>query len=101
MQPQRSPKINFREIFWVVRFSTFATISAKPEHNGIRWRCKRDQFWDIYDRLNLPESMSMKSSDRQMWSHIRSFWLTAVVIVTGLGHALGQSGPLVRPLHLV
>src|SRR6266850_2277199 len=34
MQPQRSPKINFREIFWVVRFSTFATISAR---NG-RWR---------------------------------------------------------------
>src|SRR3981189_3108799 len=29
MQPRRSPKINFREIFWVVRFSTFATISAK------------------------------------------------------------------------
>jgi len=29
MQPQRSPKINFREIFWVVRFSTFATISAR------------------------------------------------------------------------
>src|SRR5712672_2528080 len=29
MQPQRSPKINFREIFWVVRFSTFATISAQ------------------------------------------------------------------------
>ncbi len=25
---QRSPKINFREIFRVVRFSTFATISA-------------------------------------------------------------------------
>jgi len=30
-----------------------------------------------------------------MWSHIRSFWLTAVVFVTGLGHSLGQSGPLV------
>src|SRR5258705_13570673 len=32
MQPQRSPKINFREIFWVVRFSTFATISAQSGH---------------------------------------------------------------------
>src|SRR5258707_7748443 len=32
MQPQRSPKINFREIFWVVRFSTFATISARNGH---------------------------------------------------------------------
>jgi hypothetical protein len=30
-QPQRSPKINFREIFWVVGFSTFATISTKSE----------------------------------------------------------------------
>jgi hypothetical protein len=30
-----------------------------------------------------------------MWSHIRSFWLAAVVSVTGLGHTLGQSGPLV------
>jgi glucose/arabinose dehydrogenase len=39
--------------------------------------------------------MSMKSSDRQMWSHIRSFWVTAVVFVIGSGHALGQSGPLV------
>src|SRR6267142_2666412 len=29
MQPQRSPKINFREILWVVRFSTFATISTQ------------------------------------------------------------------------
>src|SRR4029077_5202566 len=38
--------------------------------------------------------MSMKGSERQMWSHIRSFWLTAVVFVTGLGHSLGQSGPL-------
>jgi hypothetical protein len=28
MQQQRSPKIDFREIFRVVRFSTFATISA-------------------------------------------------------------------------
>src|SRR5882672_5560600 len=28
----RSPKINFREIFWVVRFSTFATISARNGH---------------------------------------------------------------------
>src|SRR2546423_6114880 len=28
-QEQRSPKINFREIFRVVRFSTFATISVK------------------------------------------------------------------------
>jgi hypothetical protein len=27
-QQQRGPKINFREIFRVVRFSTFATISA-------------------------------------------------------------------------
>ena len=27
-QRQRSPKINFREIFWVARFSTFTTISA-------------------------------------------------------------------------
>jgi hypothetical protein len=27
-QQQRSPKINFREIFRVVRFSTFATVSA-------------------------------------------------------------------------
>jgi len=30
-----------------------------------------------------------------MLSHIRSFWLAAVVFVTGLGHTLGQSGPLV------
>jgi hypothetical protein len=29
----RSPKINFREIFWVVRFSTFATISARSGHS--------------------------------------------------------------------
>src|ERR1700730_737295 len=32
MQQQRSPKINFREIFRVVRFSTFATISARNGH---------------------------------------------------------------------
>src|SRR5258705_10181701 len=31
-QQQRSPKINFREIFRVVRFSTFATISAQNGH---------------------------------------------------------------------
>jgi hypothetical protein len=31
MLQQRSPKIDFREIFWVVRFSTFATKSVtKP-----------------------------------------------------------------------
>src|SRR5712671_5518236 len=39
MQPQRSPKINVREIFWVVRFSTFATISGVKQtcagHSGI------------------------------------------------------------------
>src|ERR1700704_138640 len=34
MQPRRSPKINFREIFWVVRFSTFATISAISGHGS-------------------------------------------------------------------
>src|SRR6267142_3030591 len=34
MQPQRSPKINFREIFRVVRFSTFATISARSRHRN-------------------------------------------------------------------
>jgi hypothetical protein len=32
MQQQRTPKINFREIFRVVRFSTFATISASSRH---------------------------------------------------------------------
>src|SRR5882672_5323617 len=31
-QQQRSPKIDFREIFRVVRFSTFATISAMNRH---------------------------------------------------------------------
>src|SRR6267142_4362533 len=38
MQPQRSPKINFREIFWVVRFSTFATISTQSG-SGAFLRC--------------------------------------------------------------
>jgi len=33
-QRQRSPKINFREIFGVVRFSTFATISVMSRHFG-------------------------------------------------------------------
>jgi glucose/arabinose dehydrogenase len=39
----------------------------------------------------------MKRGDRQKWSHIRSFWLTSAIFVAslGLGHALGQSGPLV------
>jgi hypothetical protein len=31
MQQQRSPEIDFCEIIWVVRFSTFATISAQSE----------------------------------------------------------------------
>jgi glucose/arabinose dehydrogenase len=30
-----------------------------------------------------------------MWSRIRSIWLTALICVVGLGHALAQSGPLV------
>src|SRR5258705_12579018 len=34
-QQQRSPKINFREIFRVVRFSTFATISALFGHGAM------------------------------------------------------------------
>ncbi|THD55052.1 MAG: hypothetical protein E8A46_06680 [Bradyrhizobium sp.] len=38
--------------------------------------------------------MSVKGSDRK-GSRVRSFWLTAAIFVTGLGHALGQSGPLV------
>jgi glucose/arabinose dehydrogenase len=38
--------------------------------------------------------MSVKGSDRT-GSRVRSFWLTAAIFVTGLGHALGQSGPLV------
>jgi glucose/arabinose dehydrogenase len=37
----------------------------------------------------------MKSGDRRMWSHFRSLWLTAIILVIGLGHALGQSEPLV------
>ena len=32
-QQHRGLKINFREIFWVVRFSTFATISAITGHS--------------------------------------------------------------------
>jgi glucose/arabinose dehydrogenase len=36
----------------------------------------------------------MKCNDKQRWSHIRCFWLIAAIFVTGLGHALGQSGPL-------
>jgi hypothetical protein len=32
MQQQGSPEIDFREFFWVVRFSTFATKSA---NNGL------------------------------------------------------------------
>src|SRR5260370_9356696 len=38
-----------------------------------------------------------KSSDRQMRSLIRFFWLRAVIFVVGHGHAFGQSGPLVGP----
>src|SRR5450432_4276568 len=47
--------------------------------------------------LRRPGRMSMKRGDRQKWSHIRSFWLTSAIFVAslGLGHALGQSGPLV------
>ena len=29
-------------------------VSRHLGHNGTRWRCKRDQSWDIYDRLKLP-----------------------------------------------
>jgi hypothetical protein len=32
MQQRRGLEINFREIFTVVRFSTFATISARTGH---------------------------------------------------------------------
>ncbi len=38
-QRQRSPKINFRELFGVVRFSTFATISARNGHPDCSARC--------------------------------------------------------------
>src|SRR5260370_9088762 len=34
LQRQGSLEINFREIFGVVRFSTFATLSAKRRHGG-------------------------------------------------------------------
>src|SRR4249920_2984432 len=42
MQQQRCLDIDFREIFWVVRFSSFATLSGvkrkwlghRPDHNG-------------------------------------------------------------------
>jgi hypothetical protein len=40
-QQQRSPKINFRKIFRVVRFSAFATISAM---NGLMHRSKRHHY---------------------------------------------------------
>jgi hypothetical protein len=39
MQQQRNPKINFGEIFRVVRFSTFATISALFGHAETACRC--------------------------------------------------------------
>jgi glucose/arabinose dehydrogenase len=45
--------------------------------------------------LRRRKGMAMKSGARQKWSHIRSSCLTATIFVTGLGHALGQSGPLV------
>jgi hypothetical protein len=32
---------------------------------------------------------------QMIWPHIRSAWLTTVIFVTGLGHAFGQSEPLV------
>jgi hypothetical protein len=35
LQRQGSPKINFREIFGVVRFSTFATVSARNGHGAM------------------------------------------------------------------
>jgi glucose/arabinose dehydrogenase len=38
--------------------------------------------------------MSVKGRDRQKRSRIRSVWLTVAIFVNGLGHALGQSGPL-------
>jgi glucose/arabinose dehydrogenase len=44
--------------------------------------------------LERPEKMSVKGSDRKEWSRTR-VWLTAAIFVTGPGHALGQSGPLV------
>jgi hypothetical protein len=40
MQQQRCLKINFREIFSVVRFSTFATISARLRHADRRRKCR-------------------------------------------------------------
>ena len=37
----------------------------------------------------------MNCDGREKWSHVRPLWLTAAIFATGLGHALGQSGPLV------
>jgi glucose/arabinose dehydrogenase len=37
----------------------------------------------------------MNCDGRGKWSHVRPLWLTAAIFATGLGHALGQSGPLV------
>jgi hypothetical protein len=39
-QQERSPKVSFREIFRVVRFSTFATLSAHLRHAVGRRECR-------------------------------------------------------------
>jgi hypothetical protein len=39
LQWQRSLRINFREIFGVIRFSTFATVSARNGHGSGLQRC--------------------------------------------------------------
>jgi hypothetical protein len=44
MRQQRSPKIDFREIFRVVRFSTFATKSAKSGNQVLAAR-DRNAAW--------------------------------------------------------
>ncbi len=63
LQRYSHPKINFREIFGVVRFSTFATKSAtsrhgshliRPRRNASKGNCLSNarQFYRPFDRLN-------------------------------------------------
>jgi hypothetical protein len=79
MQQQRSPKISLREIFRVVRFSTFATISATSLHfrASIHPLCFREfppAVEDVLARLIEPDHVIPPFRGRQA---VRDFAVAA------------------------
>ena len=79
---------NFGEIFWVDRFSTFATISAPSGHVRGLQLCRVQSLLDIGDQIG-----GVLDADRQPDRGVENaYFLADVGRNAGVGHACGQAG---------